>query len=215
MATNKTGANIESTSSFGVACFTVVVGHCRFHSSGICLLQQSSQLTQPREDAHCVFAASNWTERNAAMTQEQHFDQGEMVDGRAATLGRRKITVRCRDTFWRDERHQQEYVIVLRTHATLLPTITSRVGRTVVRGSCAEALAQRWHQETGYAKTRTHLIVLPTARQLIPTRGVCQVQRRTRRHTQAHPRFALLRPGRHRWHVVHFRDRHNGLQDPL
>ena len=28
------------------------------------------------------------------MTQEQHFDQGEMVDGRAATLGHRKITVR-------------------------------------------------------------------------------------------------------------------------
>ena len=116
-----------------MACFTVVVGHCRFHSSGVCLLQQSSQLTQPREDAHCVFAAGNWTERNAAMTQEQHFDQGEMVDGRAATWGRRKITVRCRE----------EYAMVLRTHATLLPTITSRVGRTVVRGPCAEALEQR------------------------------------------------------------------------
>ena len=111
-ATNKTGANMESTSSFGVACFTVVVGHCRFHSSGVCLFQQSSQLTQPGEDAHGVCAASDWTERNAAMTQEQHLDQGEMVDGRAATLGHRKITVRCRDTFWRDESHQQGYVEV-------------------------------------------------------------------------------------------------------
>ena len=43
---------------------------------------------------HTVFAAGNWTERNAAMTQEQHVDQGEMVVGRAATLGHRKITVR-------------------------------------------------------------------------------------------------------------------------
>ena len=195
MATNKTGANIKSTSCFGLACFTVVAGHCRCHSSGVCLLQQSSQLTQPGEDAHCVFAAGNWTERNAAMTQELHVDQGEMVDGRAATLGHRKITVRCRDTLWRDERHQHGYVEVLRTHATLLPTITSRVGRTVVRGPCAEALEQRGPQETGYATTRTQLVVLPTARQLIPTHGVCQVQCRTRRHTQA--RCALLRPGRH------------------
>ena len=74
-----------------------------FHSGGRSLqISLIRHLPSPaeftREDAHCVFAASNWTERNAAMTQEQHFDQGEMVDGRAATLGRRKITVRCRDT---------------------------------------------------------------------------------------------------------------------
>ena len=126
------------------------------------------------------------------MTQELHLDQGEMVDGRAATLGHRKITVRCRDTLWRDERHQHGYVEVLRTHATLLPTITSRVGRTVVRGPCAEALEQRVLQETGYVRGP-----MPHA---APHAGeVCLVTSRTT----------------HRWHVVHFRDRHNGLQDRL
>ena len=162
-----------------------------------------------------VFAAGNWTERNAAMTQEQHFDQGEMVDGRASTLCHRKITVRCRDTFWRHERHQQEYVEVLRTHATLLPTITSRVGRTVVRGPCAEALEQRWPQETGYATTRTHFIVLLTARQLIPTHDVRGPTPHAAPHAGAPEVCLVTSRTTHRWHVVHFRDRHKGLQDPL
>ena len=101
------------------------------------------------------------------------------------------------------------------THATLLPTITSRVGRTVVRGPCAEALEQRWPRETGYAETRTHLIVLPTARQLIPTLGVCQVQCPDAAPCTGAPEVCLVTSGTtHRWHVVHLRDRHKGLQDP-
>ena len=83
-----------------------------FHSGGrslqISLIRRLPSPAEPGEDAHRVVAASNWTERNAAMTQEQHLDQGEMVDGHAATLGHRKITLRCRDTLWRDERHQEE-----------------------------------------------------------------------------------------------------------
>ena len=100
MATNKTGANIESTSSFGVACFTVVVGHCRFHSS--VPFAFSSRVHNSRTLGRCTLCFCSRQlvlERNAARTQEQHFDQGEMVDGRAATLGHRKITVKCRDTF--------------------------------------------------------------------------------------------------------------------
>ena len=198
---------IESTSSFGVACFTVVVGHCRFHSSGVCLLQQSSQLTQPREDAHCVFAAGNWTERNAAMTQEQHFDQGEMVDGRAATLSRRKITVRCRDTFWRDERHQQEYVEVLRTHATLLPTIKRTVcggaGAAMAPGDRvrhnAHSLHRPSHGQAAHSNTWCVPGPMPLAAPHAGAPEVCLVTSRTT----------------HRWHAVHFRDQHNGLLDRL
>ena len=199
---------------FWVACFTVVVGHCRFHSSGVCLFQQSSRLTQPGEDAHCVCPASNWTERNAAMTQKQHLDQGEIVDGRGAKLGHRKITVRCRDTFWRDERHQQVYVEFLGTHATLLPTITSRVGQTVMRGPCTEALEQRWPQRQGTPKR-----ALTSSSFLRPGSSfqhlVCARSNAGRGAARRRTEACLVTSGTtHRWHMVHVRDRHKGLQDP-